>query len=49
MTALTMVYQLQDKIDAAHFLELEFQDLARLEDKQWSDIRAYVKRGGLKI
>lgn len=49
MTKLAMVYQLQDKIDAAHFLGLQFQDLAHLEHKQWDDIRAYAVQWGLAI
>jgi hypothetical protein len=49
MTTLTMVYQLQDKIDVAHFLGLQFQDLAHLDQYQWHDMRTYAKRGGLKI
>jgi hypothetical protein len=49
MTTLTMVYQLQDKIDVAHFLELEFTDIAWIECSQWNDLRYYAKKGGLRI
>ena len=49
MTKLIMTYQLQDKIDVAHFLGLQFQDLADLAHAQWCDIRSYAKQGGLEI
>jgi hypothetical protein len=44
-----MVYQLQDKIDVAHFLGLEFQDIAYIECSKWNDLRYYSKKAGLKI
>lgn len=49
MTTMTMVYQLQDKIDVAHWLGLEFMDIAHLPNGQWGDLRHYARKGGLKI
>jgi hypothetical protein len=49
MTTLTMTHDVQDKIDVAHFLGLEFQDMNSLDLNQWSDVRSYAKQGGLKI
>ena len=49
MVTMTVVYQLQDKIDVAHFLGLEFQDMTRLSEYQWQDVRRYAKSNGLEI
>jgi len=49
MTKLSVVHQLQDRIDVAHFLELQFQDLADLRPDEWDDTRRYAIQGGLKI
>jgi hypothetical protein len=49
MTALTMVYQLQDKIDVAHFLDLQFQDIAHLPLHHWNELRTYAVQNGLPL
>lgn len=49
MTKLSMTLDVQDKIDVAHFLGLQFQELADLAAAQWEDVRRYAKQGGLKI